>query len=153
IERREIAELVSRSDVRLYEAGSAKEALALLREHPVDCVVIDLRLPDGSGLKLLEQIRKREELASLPAIVYTAADVAGPQLATLTRGGATVLTKGKDAPAKLVEAVYEHVGHARRTPAKPGATAVGDELRGRRVLVVDDDIRNIFALTAMLERQ
>src|SRR5207302_3622121 len=122
----------------------AKEALGLLRDRHVDCVLLDLRLPDSSGLKLLEQVRRMVGGAEIGAIVYTAAEVTPAQRAALRKLGAKVLTKGRDSTASLVEAVFQQVGPARVIAGRNGSTG-GDELRGRRVLVVDDDIRNIFA--------
>jgi HAMP domain-containing protein/signal transduction histidine kinase/CheY-like chemotaxis protein len=165
-------------DVVVHEATSVADALAIVRTEQVDCVILDLRLPTVSGFKLLEHFRKSSKLRRVPVVVYTAAELNAKEAEVLRRAGCEVVVKGGlDASRELLEQVERFLarvssdvvparrraGQARTLAgdgvAPPPASAESETaparrvaLAGRTVLVVDDDVRNVFALTAMLER-
>ena len=171
IQRQGILDLISGGELQTYAVGSGKEAMALLRKHKIDCVVLDLGLPDMSGFKLLEQVQKSPDLRTIPVIVYTAAELSNRDKAALQKAAKSVVVKSgteganllldevgrfltrvsaipSDAPAKPARPARKPALPVARPPA-PG----GGSLSGRSVLIVDDDVRNIFALTALLERE
>jgi CheY-like chemotaxis protein len=175
LQRAEIAGSI-RGDVVVHEAATVSEALDLVRKDTVDCVILDLRLPEVSGFKLLEHFRRSSRLRRIPVVVYTAADLTARESEVLRRAGCQVVVKGgEEGGRNLLDQVgrfLERVGRDRvasvGAPAappdvigngsgvvrslEPPALPAPGALAGRRVLVVDDDVRNVFALTAMLER-
>ena len=169
-------------DVVVHQATSVAEALNIVRTEQVDCVILDLRLPTVSGFKLLEHFRKSSKLRRVPVVVYTAAELNAKEAEVLRRAGCEVVVKGGlDASRVLLDQVERFLARVSsekapaRRQARPGGPAVRPPLgngsapapavdpdvtaparraalSGRTVLVVDDDVRNVFALTAMLER-
>ncbi len=158
IERNNVVNLVSTGDVRITPVATAEEALALLRERPFDCLVLDLRLPDMSGLELVEKIRAELRLADLPIIVYTGKDLTPEEEARLKELTETIIPKDARSLERLLDrtALFLHQVEANLPPPARQMISQGQradsDLEGRKVLVVDDDLRNIFALTSMLER-
>jgi CheY-like chemotaxis protein len=177
VQRAEIVRSIP-GDVVVHEAASVADALSIVRTEQVDCVILDLRLPDVSGFKLLEHFRKSSKLRRVPVVVYTAAELSVKESDVLRRAGCEVVVKGgleasqalRDQVGRFLARVSSDVVPAKRraTPVRAltgngaaPAAAVESEvatparraaLAGRSVLVVDDDVRNVFALTAMLER-
>jgi CheY-like chemotaxis protein len=140
----------------LIDAGSAQAALDALREESIDCVVLDLMLPDMSGFELIEKIRS--EIPDLPIIVYTAKDLSQDEERRLNHIAQTTIVKDVRSPERLFDqtALWLHRDAATLPEDKreilrrlhdPDAI-----LADKKVLIVDDDIRNIFAMTSMLER-
>jgi CheY-like chemotaxis protein len=130
--------------------------LAALRRERFDCVVLDLMLPDMSGFDLIEKIRGENE--HLPIIVYTARDLSPEEEEKLNRVAQTTIVKNVRSPERLFDqtALWLHRDAATLPEEKreilrrlhdPNAI-----LAGKKVIIVDDDIRNIFAMTGMLER-
>jgi len=169
IQRQSIVDLVGGGELHTFAVGTGKEAIAILRKNKVDCIVLDLGLPDMSGFKLLEQVQKSPDLRAIPIIVYTAAELSNRDKAALQKAAKTVIVKGgKDSRDMLLNQVGQFltkVGQGMPAPAKPAKPkkaarppsaprpSTGASLAGRTVLVVDDDVRNVFALTALLERE
>jgi CheY-like chemotaxis protein len=158
VERTSLLGLVRGGDVRTTAAATATEALALLRSSPFDCLILDLRLPDMSGIDLVEKIRGDLGLRELPIIVYTGKDLTEEETARLRETTETIIPKDPRSAERLLErtALFLHqieadVPAAARPLLRHGP-ADDDGLAGKKVLVVDDDLRNIFALTSMLER-
>jgi CheY-like chemotaxis protein len=116
-------------------------------------VVLDLKLPDTTGFGLLERIKSDGRLRDLPVIVHTGADLTRREETRLKKYAEAVVVKSVASPERLLEevALFLH----RETPPGPGADEgahdLGDGLEGRRVLIVDDDVRNVFALASALE--
>jgi CheY-like chemotaxis protein len=128
-------------------------------EGPVDCCVIDLRLPDMTGFELLEQMQDEQMLRDTPVVVFTGKELSAEEEAKLRTLAKSVVLKDVRSPERLFDetALFLHRVVANLPEAKRqmlehlhGSNAV---LRGKRVLVVDDDARNIFALTSVLENQ
>jgi hypothetical protein len=157
-ERRRIVQVIAHDDVCITEASSASEALAELRAENFDCVVLDLRLPGTSGVELLEQIHNDSRLRELPVIVYTDRDLTREEEARLNKLAKRVLVKNTHSPERLLAetALFLHRVAANLPEAKrrilEQVYQSDTGLAGKRVLIVDDDIRNIFALTSVLER-
>ena len=157
-ERRSIAALIGGEDVEVETAGSGEEALARLDEARFDCIVLDLKLPKASGFTLLERVKTDERHRDVPVIVHTGQGADAP------RG---------DAPEALRRVDHRQGRRARRSGCStrrrwrctgrrsrcpPNGRRMLEQMRdadaaltGRRVLIVDDDVRNVFALTSALE--
>jgi CheY-like chemotaxis protein len=157
-ERLSVTELLGHKDIEIVTATTGAEALEAMRHTEIDCVVLDLRLPDMSGFELLEVIQGDASLRRLPIIVFTGRDISDEEQAKLKKSAKSIVLKGVRSPERLLDetALFLHRVVADLPPTKQAmlkALHEGDEpLAGRKVLVVDDDIRNIFALNSLLER-
>jgi CheY-like chemotaxis protein/HAMP domain-containing protein/signal transduction histidine kinase len=158
LQRSAILDIIGNGDVKATAVANAEEALDALGRQHYDCVVLDLVLPDRSGLELLQEIKSRPELATLPIVVYTAKDVSREEETQLRRLAQTIILKDVRSPERLLDetALYLHRNAENLPEAKRkilvqlhSSDAV---LAGKKVVLVDDDIRNIFALTSLLER-
>ena len=132
----------------------AREALAILREQPCDCVVLDLRLPDMTGFEVLEQIREDAALSDVPVVVFTGRELSAEEDAQLHTHGAQHRGQGRGiarAAARRDRAVPASRRHrpaaGEAADARAAAPAPTRIWSGSTVLLVDDDARNIFALT------
>jgi len=155
-QRMAIRELVGDETVEVVEAPSAAEGLAALRNQDVSCIILDLMLPDMSGFKLIEQIRAEHQ--QLPVIIYTGKDLSRKEEEQLNRLAQTIIVKDVRSPERLFDqtALWLHRDVSKLPADKrdllrrlhdPNAI-----LAGKKILIVDDDIRNIFAMTSLLER-
>ncbi len=159
IERQSIVELLGHDDIEVATAGTGTEALAAMFDRSFDCVVLDLRLPDMSGFELLEKIHAEPALANVPVVVFTGKDLSGDEQAQLKTMAKSIVLKDVQSPERLLDetALFLHRVVTDLPPEKQRMLAElhgsKEILRGRKVLVVDDDARNIFALTSLLENQ
>ena len=158
VQRRDITQLIGESDLELVAVDTGAKALEVLRERRFDCVVLDLSLPDMDGFALLEIISKDPTLRDMPVVVYTAAELSRKEVTKLKRFAKTIVVKDARSRERLLDetALFLHRSPARlpdeqRRMLEKVQASEGD-LVGRSVLVVDDDVRNIFALTTVLER-
>ncbi len=145
------------ADVQTTLVASAEQGLTELKARRYDCVVLDLRLPGMSGYDFLEAVRDELRIDDLPIVVFTGMDLSTQQQARLSRLAESVLVKDARSLDRLLDqtSLYLH----RRVHAMPDAARAtlerlhigADMLAGRKVLVVDDDMRNVFALFAILE--
>ncbi|HET6425417.1 MAG TPA: response regulator, partial [Planctomycetaceae bacterium] len=158
IERLSIVELLGHSDIDVVSVGTGKDALEAMHEQEFDCVVLDLRLPDMSGFELLETAQSDAAWADVPVVVFTGRELSADEHDRLKTMAKSIVLKDVHSPERLLDetALFLHRVVAELPPEKQrmlerlhGSSEV---LRGRRVLVVDDDARNIFALTTVLER-
>jgi CheY-like chemotaxis protein len=155
-QRNEISELIGNESARLIEAPDGRTALEKLRNERVDCVVLDLILPDMSGFDLIDKIRDENE--HLPIIVYTAKDLSQEEEEKLNRVAQTTIVKNVRSPERLFDqaALWLHRDAATLPEDKRELLRrlhdPNEILAGKKVVIVDDDIRNIFAMTSMLER-
>jgi HAMP domain-containing protein/CheY-like chemotaxis protein/signal transduction histidine kinase len=158
-ERDSIVELLSHDDIEIVAVGTGSEALGALRERRYDCCVVDLRLPDMSGFELLDKLRAEPELEEIPIVVFTGKELSQAEEAQLRAVAKSIVLKDVQSPERLLDetALFLHrivsdlpEGKRNMIERLHGSAEV---LRGRRVLVVDDDARNIFALTTILENQ
>jgi HAMP domain-containing protein/signal transduction histidine kinase/DNA-binding response OmpR family regulator len=158
-QRQSIIELVGNSDVKTIGVDSAEAALERLAEEQYDCMVIDLKLPGMSGLELIRRVNDISALQRLPIIVYTGAEVSAQEETELRRLADSIIIKDVRSPELLLEEtslflhrVAENLPDDKRLVLRK-LVQNDPALAGRRVLVVDDDVRNIFALTSLLETQ
>ena len=157
LQRQHLVDLMASVDARTIAVGTGEEALALLEDQKFDCVVLDLGLPGLSGWEVIDHIRSHKALRAVPLLVYTARDLTKKEELKLGRATKTIVVKEVRSPERLKEevtAILERSA-AGASPMQSGsnsAESADASLTGKKVLVVDDDIRNIFALTAMLER-
>jgi CheY-like chemotaxis protein len=157
-EQLSIAELLGYDDIEIVAAGTGREALERLRSTEFDCVVLDLKLPDISGFDLLSEIQQDPALHDTPIVVFTGRDLTNDEEEELRRKAKSIVLKGVQSPERLLDetALFLHRVIADLPETKQQMIErlhESDEpLDGRKVLVVDDDIRNIFALNSLLER-
>ncbi|MEO6952006.1 MAG: response regulator, partial [Polyangia bacterium] len=159
LSRGEIATLVAEGDdVEATTVTTAEEAHAALEREIFDCIVIDLRLPGQSGIAFIEQIKADPRYQDLPIIVHTAKELSRKEELRLRQIVTSIVVKGEgNASAKLVNdtAMLLHRVHdtlPARSKELIASTEAGDPLVGKKVLVVDDDARNVFALLSVFER-
>jgi CheY-like chemotaxis protein len=157
-ERGAIIDLIgSGDDVDIVGVGSSEEALQQLEDKPFDCMVLDLKLPDGSGFQLLEKIKKNKRFAAVPVIVHTGQDLTRREETRLKKYADTIIVKDVRSPERLLDetSLFLHRIEARLPHEKRkileqlhNADAV---FEGKKVLIVDDDVRNVFALASVFE--
>ncbi len=158
-EQLSVCELLGHEDIDIDVADSGKSALKRLEESNYDCVVLDLRLPDMTGFEVLEQLRDTPKLQDLPVVVFTGRELSPEEDAQLHTLARSVVVKDVESPERLLDetALFLHRVIADLPPGKQQMLdrlhKSDDALAGRKVLVVDDDVRNIFALSSVLERR
>jgi len=146
-------------DIDLVTVGTGKEALSAIRQEAPDCVVLDLRLPDMSGFDLLEAIRDDTALSDIPVVVFTGRELSPEEDAQLHTMARSVVVKGVESPERLLDetALFLHRVVSELPEEKQRMIerlhSSDDDLVGKTVLLVDDDARNIFALSSVLERR
>jgi HAMP domain-containing protein/CheY-like chemotaxis protein/signal transduction histidine kinase len=154
-----ITELLGHDDIDIAVADTGEAALAVLHEQPFDCVVLDLRLPDMSGFEVLERLRDDAALRDVPVVVFTGKELSPEEDARLHTLARSVVVKGVESPERLLDetALFLHRVVAdlpvEMQQMLDRLHRSDDDLVGKKVLVVDDDVRNIFALSSVLERR
>jgi HAMP domain-containing protein/CheY-like chemotaxis protein/putative methionine-R-sulfoxide reductase with GAF domain len=158
VQRDTLVELIGDGDVEITAVGSGVEALGQLNGKQFDCIVLDLGLSDMSGLDLLERMRADRNLSQVPVIIYTGKDLTRSEEAELRRLAQTIIIKDVKSPERLLDETTLFL-HRVESALPPDKQRLLDQLHrsdptltGKKALVVDDDIRNIFALTSILER-
>ncbi|HET7885447.1 MAG TPA: response regulator, partial [Bradyrhizobium sp.] len=158
-EQMSIKELLDHDDIEIVTADTGASALTTLRNHPCDCVVLDLRLPDMSGFEVLDSIRQDEELSEVPVVVFTGRELSVEEDAELHTMARSIVVKGVESPERLLDetslflhrVITELPIEKQRMLEKLNSS--DEDLVGRTALLVDDDARNIFALSSVLERR
>ena len=154
-----IRELIAHDDVEIQSAETGEEALKVLREEEWDCVVLDLRLPDMTGFDVLERMRQDEEARDVPVVVFTGKELSPEEDARLHTMARSIVVKGVESPERLLDetALFLHRVisdlPAEKQRMLERLHGSDEDLIGRTVLLVDDDARNIFALSSLLERR
>jgi CheY-like chemotaxis protein/signal transduction histidine kinase/HAMP domain-containing protein len=158
-EQMSIRELLDHNDIEILTTGTGAGALSTLRASPCDCVVLDLRLPDMSGFEVLDRIRSDAALSNVPVVVFTGRELSVEEDAELHTMARSIVVKGVESPERLLDetSLFLH----RVITALPiekqrmleKLNSSDEDLVGRTALLVDDDARNIFALSSVLERR
>jgi CheY-like chemotaxis protein/two-component sensor histidine kinase len=157
VESQSIVELLRYDDIEIHTASTGREALQLLLDRPFDCCVLDLRLPDMTGFELLEKMQGEAGLRDVPVVVFTGKDLTPEEENHLQTMAKSVVIKDVQSPDRLFDetALFLHRIVAELPEAKQQMLMrlhnSDEALHGRKALVVDDDARNIFALTTVLE--
>jgi len=158
-EQLSIRELLGHDDIDVSIAATGAEAISAVKQRPFDCVVLDLRLPDMTGFEVLERLGDTLELNDLPVVVFTGKELSPDEDARLRSLARSVVVKGVESPERLLDetALFLHRVVADLPAEKQRMLdrlhRSDDALVGKKVLVVDDDVRNIFALSSVLERR
>jgi CheY-like chemotaxis protein/signal transduction histidine kinase/HAMP domain-containing protein len=158
-ERASVVELLGHDDIEVKALGTGADALQALREQAYDCCVVDLRLPDMTGFELLDKMGADEKMRDIPIVVFTGKQLSAEEEAGLRNVAKSIVLKDVQSPERLLDetslflhrVIADLPEHKRRMIDKLHGSI--EALRGRKVLVVDDDARNIFALTILLENQ
>jgi CheY-like chemotaxis protein/signal transduction histidine kinase len=157
--RMSIRELLGHDDIDIVEVGCGADAWTELERDRVDCLVLDLKLPDMSGFELLERIARDDGLRDLPVVVFTGRELSPEDDARLHTLARSVVVKGVESPERLLDetALFLHRDMSELPENKREMLErlhrSDEQLVGRSCLVVDDDVRNIFALSSLLERR
>jgi CheY-like chemotaxis protein len=155
-QRDSIVSLIGNGDVKSTSVGNGQEALAAMKEKYFDCVVLDLGLPDMTGLELIEAMKAAGHTP--PIIVYTGKELTEEEETVLKRVTDAIIIKSVKSPEQLLDetALFLHRVEANLPENKRAMIKQVHQsdpvLAGKKVLVVDDDVRNIFALTSVLEK-
>ena len=156
-QRESLRQLLGNGDVQITAVESAGEALKELGAATFDCVVLDFNLPDLSGYDLLERMARQEEVSFPPVIVYTGRSLSRDEEQRLGRYSKSIIIKDARSPERLLDEVtlFLHQVESNLPPAHQQMLKTArnrdSSLEGRRILVVEDDVRNIFALTSVFE--
>ena len=156
-QRESIRQLLGTGDVQITTVASAGDALGKLRATTFDCMVMDLNLPDYSGYDLLEKMSGQDDVAFPPVIVYTGRSLSRDEEQRLRRYSKSIIIKDARSPERLLDEVtlFLHQVESKLPPDRQQMLRTArnrdSSLEGRRVLVVEDDVRNIFALSSVLE--
>jgi CheY-like chemotaxis protein/CHASE3 domain sensor protein len=156
VQRDAVGKLLASSDVETVTVGTAAECLDELRQQTFDCMVLDLSLPDASGFALLEELSHGDH-AFPPVIVYTGRDLTADEEQQLRRYSSSIIIKGAKSPERLLDEVslFLHQVVADLPPEQQKMIQKARNrdavLEGRRILIVEDDVRNVYSLTSVLE--
>jgi CheY-like chemotaxis protein len=158
-EQLSIRELLGDKDIDVSTVATGMEALEAIENEPFDCAVLDLRLPDMTGFEVLERLGENPLASDLPVVVFTGKELSPEEDARLHNFARSVIVKGVESPERLLDetALFLHRVVADLPVEKQKMLdrlhRSDEALVGRKVLVVDDDVRNIFALSSVLERR
>lgn len=156
-QRDAVSKLLSSHEVETMGVGTAAECLDLLKSSTFDCMVLDLALPDASGYSLLETLSQQDAYSFPPVIVYTGRDLSVDEEQKLRRYSKSIIIKGAKSPERLLDEVtlflHQVVSDLPPEQQRMLEKARGRDaiLEGRDILIVEDDVRNFYALTSLLE--
>ncbi|PZW67218.1 signal transduction histidine kinase [Pseudomonas sp. URMO17WK12:I1] len=159
LQRDSIARLIGDDDIEIVAVEFGEQALEQLRHHIFDCMIIDLKLPDMQGDELLARMGSEEIRCFPPVIVYTGRNLTRAEEAELLKYSRSIIIKGARSPERLLDEVtlflhmVESELSSERQRMLKTARSRDRVFEGRRLLLVDDDVRNIFALTSALEQK
>jgi CheY-like chemotaxis protein len=154
--RNSILELIGDNDVSITATGKGEEALKLIRKDDFDCVVLDLGLSDISGFDLLEKINEDNKISDIPIIIYTGKELTKKEDSALQKYAQSIIIKGAKSPDRLLDEVslFLHRVESNLPDDKKSQVQIQYDreeiFKGKRVLIVDDDIRNIYAVSSIL---
>jgi CheY-like chemotaxis protein/signal transduction histidine kinase len=154
-----VKQLIGNGDVKCFSAYSGKEAYEMLLGDSFDCIIIDLGLPDMTGFDLLEKIKVHQELARIPIVIYTGKDLTREESNKLDKLGSTVVLKTAFSHERLLDETMLFLHRIESKLPKEKQNIIrklhktDEVLKNKKVLVVDDDIRNVYSLTSALEEE
>ena len=157
VQRLSILELVGNGDLKTTAVTTAQDAIDALKTHPFDCMILDLGLPDMSGLALLKELTKQKDILVPPVIVYTCRELSHEEEMELRDFSSSIVIKGAHSESRLLDEItlflHRMVANMPEHARKKMEALYDDNtvIKGKRVLIVDDDMRNLFALSGMLE--
>ncbi|MBD7940504.1 response regulator [Brevundimonas guildfordensis] len=157
VQRDAVSRLLASGDVETVGVGTAAECLEQLKNQTFDCMVLDLTLPDASGFSLLETLSRDTNHSFPPVIVYTGRDLSPDHEQQLRRYSSSIIIKGAKSPERLLDEVslflHQVVSELPPEQQKMIRKARNRDavLEGRRILIVEDDVRNVYSLTNVLE--
>ncbi|WP_181297853.1 response regulator [Pseudomonas sp. Q2-TVG4-2] len=158
-QRESVSRLIEDIDVEITAVEFGEQALELLRSTVFDCMIIDLKLPDMDGHELLERMAREEICSFPPVIVYTGRNLTRDEEAALMKYSRSIIIKGARSPERLLDEVtlFLHKVESDMPPERQkmlkSVRSREKAFEGRKILVVDDDVRNVFALTSALEQK
>lgn len=158
-QRQSVVHLIGDDDVQITAVETGEEAIALLRTTIFDCMIIDLKLPDMQGHELLQHMSIEDICCFPPVIVYTGRNLTRAEESELLKYSRSIIIKGARSPERLLDEVtlFLHKVESGLSSERQGMLKMvrsrDSLLEGRRILLVDDDMRNIFALTGALEQK
>ncbi len=157
VQRDSVARLLKSNDTETIAVGTAAECLELLKGQTFDCMVLDLTLPDATGYSLLETLSQEDAYAFPPVIVYTGRDLSYDDEQKLRRYSSSIIIKGAKSPERLLDEVtlFLHQVVSELSPEQQTLLKKAKNrdamLEGRRILIVEDDVRNVYAVTNIFE--
>jgi len=157
VQRDSVNQLLKSKDVEIVGVGTAAECLDKLRDGTFDCMVLDLSLPDSTGYELLETLSKGDDYSFPPVIVYTGRDLSANEEQLLRRYSKSIIIKGAKSPERLLDEVTLFLHQVvtdlpvEQQNMLKKAQSRDSILENKRILIVEDDIRNIYSLTNILE--
>jgi signal transduction histidine kinase/DNA-binding response OmpR family regulator/CHASE3 domain sensor protein len=157
VQRDAVQRLLGSHEVETVAVATAAECLLLLKNQTFDCMVLDLSLPDASGYSLLETLSQEGAYSFPPVIVYTGRDLSGEEEQRLRRYSKSIIIKGAKSPERLLDEVslflHQVISDLPDEQQRMIRQARNRDalLEGRRILVVEDDVRNVYSLTSILE--
>ncbi len=159
LQRESIKELMGNGDVTITTVGTGKEAFQEIVTGRYDCMILDLGLGDMSGFDLLKMIRDDHNCPRIPIIIYTGRDLSRSEDEKLRKYAETIIIKGVRSPERLLEeaSLFLHRVEGNLPEEKQKVTRIIHDkesaLSGKNILLVDDDMRNVFALSSVLEEK
>jgi len=157
--RKAMKKLIGNGDVKCFEAGSNKEALTIFKENHIDCIVLDLGLPDGNGFELIYKMEKIKANKMPPIIIYTGKELSKEENNELQKYAETIIIKGVKSEERLLDetALFLHRTISNLSESQQRIiTGIYDKesiFINKKILVVDDDMRNVFALSKILKER
>jgi hypothetical protein len=158
IQAQSIIDLIGNGDVQTMAVNTGGAALEIIRLQHFDCIVLDLGLPDMSGLELLEQIKQEPNLSRLPIIVYTGKEITRQEETQLRGLAESIIIKNVRSPERLLDETALFLHRVQANLPQPQQQILEQlqhqtdpVLANRKILIIDDDLRNIFAITSLLE--
>jgi CheY-like chemotaxis protein len=156
VQRMSVVELIGNGDVNTTAVATGEEALSKMQQEEFDCVVLDLKLPDMTGFELIEKLQSKGQ-SNIPIIIYTGKELTRKEERHLKQVATSIIIKEADSPERLLAETALFLHRVEANLPEPKRRMIEQlnrkdpVLAGRKVLIVDDDVRNIFALTSALE--